>query len=449
MKNKKLNFYRTFEAGSYVPSFFYIELNIQLDIQSNIENSIVKGNRSNMAVLAHEYIHYLQDITTTYGYMQIHNSIEHLVGYLYYAQNNVGDTISRRASLNDEHAEMLDDFMTNTFGSYDKETYEIYDTIEIIKIIPSITQADLESYEEKDRDSVKQSAVPCLKLLLKKNHRSQPTMDFNFGALAITESMARLIERHLNPPKDRLTLQIQYDIAEILYEYILGKGDNTAYVVELCDISLLDINPGKFFYSILLCMKNQQFSPRKMGDIADFVEKYSSTYEKVISTYYESATQSIEKILPNNKEGFSNLGHNSVKVLHEGYKVRKDTPDVLYTIMSYDSEQAFKYLEELMFRIKLPLLIDRNKECFGGLVDAKEKYGEIFFAAYYALKSILKKSFEKDCKLLAICNKNWPDMVDDHCKENVQPQNKLEHGDLCPLAVLWKMWQLENKRIQY
>ena len=51
------------DEGYYIPSFMYINISEHIDMQEFEENSSeIKGT------FIHEYCHYLQDISTTYGY---------------------------------------------------------------------------------------------------------------------------------------------------------------------------------------------------------------------------------------------------------------------------------------------------------------------------------------------------------------------------------------------
>ena len=61
--------------GSYLPAFLYIQLNENIDFQ-NFENQPdeVKGT------FMHEYCHFLQDVSTTYGYT---NFLSYIQGFLY------------------------------------------------------------------------------------------------------------------------------------------------------------------------------------------------------------------------------------------------------------------------------------------------------------------------------------------------------------------------------
>ena len=113
--------------------------------------------------------------------------------------------------------------------------------------------------------------------------------------------------------------------------------------------------------------------------------------------------------------------------------------------MSLPICKALDYWRSLTYDFHL--IITNNNECFGGMDG--EKYNEIFYVAYNVLNNILYKNGSTHCNLINICKTNPEIVTDEHCICKVDPWNKLLSGNLCPLAVLWKMWQLDEKYIDY
>ena len=127
---------------------------------------------------------------------------------------------------------------------------------EVMNLMDGMMQLDDEINQDdlfNDREYIKSLVIPALRLRIKSNHKSEERV-FKFGSLAISESMAYLIQNHIHPKNEYFSI-VQYDIAKILYEHMMGNVISDEMIVELCDISLMNNNPGAYYYLVLLCMK--------------------------------------------------------------------------------------------------------------------------------------------------------------------------------------------------
>lgn len=439
-----MEFRKYIEANNfYMPSFFYIRLNVSL----NFKDDFVEGAPQNMAVFLHEYIHYLQDVSTVYGYLQIYASLAHLLGYLYYAQNCTEKEIPR-IEIKDENALQLRDFIQLTTGTNEDFSYENFDSIKIKSIVSSMSMDEIKEYMDEGFNGVllKKSTIPQLKVLLTRNHKSE-YKEIGFGAAIISESMAFLIQNHAYPQKDNSCICIQYDMAKLLYEYIMQKECEDKFVVELCDIALMDQNPGAFYYLTLLNMRSHNFTPHKLGDIFEFTQRTASPFYGLLNENYVKATQHITMLFQG--EDFLDLRKNMISSLTNGKTYREKKFSFLYTIMDTPFNAIWKYWKTLAEQFRIPLIITKDGDCFGGMTEKNEQYNENFFVAYNVMKNILNKYGSPKCELIDICNRYKNGIVDENCYRKVNPWEKLTAENMCPLATLWKMWGLEGKYIVY
>jgi hypothetical protein len=87
------------------------------------------------------------------------------------------------------------------------------------------------------------------------------------------EGMTYLIEDHLFPKSRETKWFVPYDLPEIVAKQIYPViGDNPAYIVALCDMSLMYYHPGEVFIKILNIMRENQFVPINLYDIYNFVK---------------------------------------------------------------------------------------------------------------------------------------------------------------------------------
>lgn len=163
------------ELGSYIPSFFEMHVNTNCD-----DLTINKLPLKDMTVLFHEYIHFLQDFTTYYGL----NSIYVYSEYLHSVVNRI--------------------YAISTPFSVPFVIKDDIDNVRLNKQLQSLTQGDTEEsvgvYEITDiyidQDQLLSNPymdyLECVIL--------NPNGDFrSFGAIAIMESMAYIMERLCSP----------------------------------------------------------------------------------------------------------------------------------------------------------------------------------------------------------------------------------------------------------
>ena len=65
-------FYVDNDLGCYYPAFFFMELNTDEEIAD-----LNKVTTATLSTFHHEYVHFLQDITTSYGLMNICHVVDH------------------------------------------------------------------------------------------------------------------------------------------------------------------------------------------------------------------------------------------------------------------------------------------------------------------------------------------------------------------------------------
>lgn len=232
---------------SYYPSFLYMDV-ITPDYIGAI-TSIPMDERTEAAYL-HEYIHYLQDITTVSGLAKI----ETIVDQIKWAVNLNGKLkIPLKPELTFSY-NMKPNFYSKKLSGgqmyYKKNGVPLYPTI------AKITGLELKEVSCPMPFGVKKK-LPALALL---KFRDINGFDYKFevGEGAISESMAYLIENQLYPNVLPSKDGIPYRVVDKIIDYCCGnlQLDKLA-IIALCDVCLMHPFPGVALFHMVEILKKK------------------------------------------------------------------------------------------------------------------------------------------------------------------------------------------------
>lgn len=253
--------------GEYFLNWFIIKCNVDIDFE-NLSNS---DTHNKLGTFFHEYIHFLQNASTTYGNMNMRYFYAKTMNILYNICNSSEKEI-RRIIKDSSQIEFAANFYNITMGDVDAWTYDSYDYIKIIDAVFVRNEIYGDEYE--------QAIVPILRLQLFKSGKEE-IKEFEFGAMAIMESMASLLERHFYD-KVFLGVQPQYDICKILWNYYAPQyADREELIVAACECSLMYENPASIFYNITKHIISKEEKALSINDIANiFKTSIKPNFEK-------------------------------------------------------------------------------------------------------------------------------------------------------------------------
>ena len=209
-------------------------------------------------ILLHEYIHYLQDVSTRYSYENFLLISKQLQAYLYKAGTTDDKIIDVPINIEDIPNSELFSLLVDIYNG-DNEFYEKQEIISVdIEPNEFLVFYHSEMAEDFPEVIVKTGDV-----------------EYRFGGFCIMESMAQLIETHIYPEEKRINI-FPYNIGELICQYIYPVFmSGIKNLVALCDASLLSVHPGLTFYESLKKMKEENYVPKTMDDVYDYVEKNS------------------------------------------------------------------------------------------------------------------------------------------------------------------------------
>ncbi|GAB6392969.1 MAG: hypothetical protein MdMp014T_2342 [Treponematales bacterium] len=239
--------------GRYFPSFFCIHA----DTEEKPECFL---NQNNIDTIIHEYIHFIQDVSTVYGLANTSNTFKDI--FYFYNIEEIDIKLPYRFHLEEKTREINRDLFDIYLSHCEYSTIPLSARINILET--NASELGIEGFPE----------LKYYEIEFTKGNQSEK---YYFGACAIMEGMAQLLEHHLYPnskPK-KTKWTVPYDLPEIVATHIYPIiGKCPAFLVALCDMSLMYYHPGEVFITILKIMKNNGFVPSSLYDIYNFVHNH-------------------------------------------------------------------------------------------------------------------------------------------------------------------------------
>ena len=419
------------------------------DLQ-NLQNISIQTE----ATYLHEYIHYLQDISSTYGLMNICSIVDYV------------KHVNREALINNNNPEIEVPFQPlNSTDNDVKANWElktIYlgggkglnDVAQINSIckcvepvISSKGQLDVEKIVIDFTDSI--------------GHPYK----YIVGAYCVSESMAYAIENLLYPEILPKPAKMPYESVTIMSNYLLpGFSNDPLNIIALCDSCMLLFNPGVFVFDTLTEMARVGFMPNIPEAVYDFV--YSNI--KFIFNGHETIQQ---LLISNAAEAISQLGDYFTTSLFNDNRswinyVITSAIDLRirnrYFILNVvrkgsiltDGNVNNKLFASLLHKLGSPLVVNDDSDTTfiqptDTPFDVRPEYMWVLNQIYTIYKSKLDHDTYK-CEMIDWCNQsakinNLDEFTDERCRYAPWERSKDSDPNPCSFGRVWKTWGLQNK----
>ncbi|WP_368494757.1 hypothetical protein [Escherichia coli] len=415
------------ELGFYIPAFFMM----QVDVDESIEEII---DTMHERVFSHELIHFLQDITTTYGLINICKCIDVIK-----AQNQALINKDYPVSLPLGSCDLNETVMANVdlFSLYvgdDAEKFKAFPESYIVTdIIEDEMEVDLVSYPVKYFNVKYESQV------------FTSTEIFHFGSMAIYESMANLIESEIYGEESRCK-NFPYDSALMIADYLCPNiSHNRLAICELCEASLMYYNPAEVFVASL----------KKLNEFDLVFEEPNEYYLYVLRNFKLETNSAKSEFVKASKLAMSQLNDLftvspfteekwASSMVFRAEKLRGSDLSLSARLWGMDKNKSREVLMSFIKSIGMPIVFNGNFDAW--VRDSEEHlYTPLMHQAILSFHEILRGK-QLSCSLHAYCAKNNSgDATDCNCQS--APWLRLEQGKSCYFSNLWKMWGLENVQI--
>lgn len=412
--------------GYYTPSFFYMEV--------GTNSSFKKFDDRDFSVFLHEYIHFIQDITTLYGLnnMYVYSEyVRHATNKIYKLPHGLFNVPILPSIENEDNVYLNKQIcnLTNGGDDFDISKIKKINSIEIL-----VEQTGVVGSPITDIETV---VVHCIDI-------NDIDYILAFGAKCIMENMAYIMEQMVCE-NYASSADYPYSFAEKIVDKIYPEfGVDKLNVLALCDLSLQYSNPGEVFYQFLQEMASIQWKPTQPEDI------YDEIYSRI------NVMNNQNEILLN--DNFIGL-FNNVKTQIKGYfndpLLFKEI--VNWVDQTFDSALNLRLknryfildvarggniktnvaFNDLFSQVGTPLISNNTGE-FTVLNPNNTKGVDLdFFSAIGQIVSVFEFANFK-CRLYPLCLKQNIE-VGNHC--HTAPWLG---GRGCTFALFWKHWKLKN-----
>ena len=266
----------------YIPSFFRIKLGVFANFM-DVPN-IPYGS---FAVFFHEYVHYLQDVTTLYGLMNLSVTT-------YFVRSVAHKVVGMSEGEFDVPQEIEDDDRDFGFRNLCLRKYYVGSSInpkhQIVEVLNYEVLTD--TIKGQPLDYVK---VEYIDVTTGKNHSCI------FGGNILTEGMAYMTERRCYqsvfadngceyPDTPDYPYMMNLKLAQIIYPEL---AQYLVMIIGVADIALLTYNPGLTFVRLLEYLRGIDFAKRLNGK--GYIDKEEDC-DELYRIGYEFTNFSIEKL---------------------------------------------------------------------------------------------------------------------------------------------------------
>lgn len=414
--------------GSYMPSFFRMEVGFPFPHGWDFTQPM---DEKRISVFTHEYIHFLQDLSTHLGFNNAYVYSEYMHG----AIKNVSQKPKEQLHIPISMPSNYGDIALNRFVN--KEGMGTLTEIEeffLVNIKKKTKKVPFENDYVKELTQILQTSAKGDKVV--------------FGSRAIMESMAYMMERKITRGSVSAP-DYPYNAAEMVVDYIYPEfGKDNLNIIALCDACMQFSEPGKTFIQSLEIFRKQNFLPNNANLVIDHfcscpciqMGKDTNMIQGLVFMGMKVGEQLKSYLKGIFFKPFHNVVHNLLGFgMNERIHNRYFMLDIVRNGYVMDNPLVKRYIRT----IGTPVIKDCNDDYWFVLPFGKSMsdYWIEYFPAVEQVYKCLAKG-NTICDMIPLCEKS-PDVIEDnrcwYC-----PWKRVEDSRLCPYAVLWKHWNLEG-----
>lgn len=409
--------------GFYLPSFFYLWIG-----DNKKTYDLNKMEDHDLSVFFHEYMHFIQDLTTFHGINRAYCVNEYVKAIL---KNIYADRANVKAPIPytsiDDKVKLELDIMSKESGKID-----------------NIDNFDVYAYEVKTVTAGVVGTIFDVKVATITDTTGR-TVDF--GGTTIAESMAYLLQR-ICTKIDYTSPDSPYCLAEKIAKAVCPKVfTDDINTIALCDASLMSSAPGVVFLHVLdECSKRPDDFPTPES-IIDFtlalegVDAESKSVVKLREFYRSKAVQVAvflkDYIQVTTHEFEVNIG----KCFNLAMEYRKSNPYFMIEIVRGGYLKTNKAFLQLITDFGGPLIGNAEGQYYQC---PSVKFDNTFMTYFLAIREILRllESGHAPCGLKPWCKNSLGAPADDRCDKS--PWLHCGDSQLCPYGLLWRNWNLKG-----
>lgn len=406
------------DAGSYYNGFFTIYISGKFTEKFNPKDL----SREQLSTFMHEYIHFLQDTSTTRGISYASFVSKKLQLYFAHA-SKCGDTI-QLPFLDIEKIGGSDAYKESELQAFYFGNCEFKEIHHINKICKEPEEIITEEIGDKIQ-------FYTIKIYY------DDDKSYDFGSNAISESMAYLIERELFSAKERKN-EFPYNLCEMvcnkIYPCILS---NRNIIIAMCELSLMHYDSGVMFWEILWEMKNKNLEFQTVQEFKDYFEKktlflYQDYYNGVMEI-----NECFDFLYPKSSDIFNEVRVQLTNYIKTVQLMRKRHQ--LFISEWVENKKMVTSLDVILKDFGIPLIYDDEYNIYS-------TYNSTFLLAPIALCNYFEDRTKKGCFLCNFCSAQQNENYAQYVCENT-PWIQAEKNRLCPFGLYWHIYLSHVKKV--
>ncbi|MCL2765002.1 MAG: hypothetical protein FWD40_06950 [Treponema sp.] len=408
--------------GKYFHSFFTIYTDTSIKPEEYIKAGLTE-------TIIHEYIHFLQDISTVFGLI------------------NFTDTISDISSfynIEETQIKLPYRFKNRIIRETNKDLFSVYFSECELFSLPKDgmhIQFDKIPVSEFGMDG-----FPELRYYDVTFTKNKYSKNFTFGAQAILEGMAYLLETHLFNKQESKNWLLPYNFPELIAAYIFPEFSlRRDLIVALCDISLMFYHPAEAFVETLYNMKLNKYIPNAIDDVYDYVKNNFQIPKNNFDTIWINAVSRAINDIKNivNVNEYNTASDWAIDNIEYFYKLRQQKMSFLTELMKCPPDNARVNLYNIFKKFTSPVIYNKNMEfaIIGGYEIPEESHSQLIY--WYNLSKFYEYLFRNDkvkCPFIKFCELN------DKCSHIEVPWERRGEG-FCFYQQFSRMFGLYKREI--
>lgn len=405
------------DYGCYYVGFLTAELNMPFD-----GNTIFQElSEEDQATVMHEYIHYLQDITTVRGA----KTFNHVVNFV----RNAFAILSHSDDVTELPIRLSPELNVDSYLAYEFFSYYIGSTkFKQIHHINSVKPEEndiIKMVYKNHPDKVPKKMVDNYHLI--SVYYDDKEYPFYLGSDCIAESMAYLVENQLFNIAERKN-QIPYNLCELIVKRRCPKnGISKTILVAICELSLMHENSGEMFFRILTEIKKKNLF---FNSIDEFEHHFAPRTKKLfypLNDLLAKTIKAIDFLYPERIPEMKGTNQYLKKCFQNGIMQRKQGLFIARMLEMNEADRD-KEIEFWMKNLGMPAIINNRHEVF-----SFDDFDLIHYLAPLSLYNVFYEN-PKECFSYLICKEqSFPLFDEETCR--ICPWKQIEKENLCPFSL--------------
>ncbi|MBR09447.1 MAG: hypothetical protein CMP48_17400 [Rickettsiales bacterium] len=425
-----MNEYDFETLGYYEPGFLHLRINTDDDLVDL--NELARKQPEVFSTFLHEYIHFLQDLTTTSGLMNSNLSIHFL------------QELTNEVRLSQDSKFSVPIGLSNANNlQVNIELKKFYDGESTSRNYAKYSHHTVEKMSFTDKNGKKYSPEKYVVHYHDKNGKQK---QIHFGSVCLKEYVAHAIQTQYLPGITHP--DIPYVLPKLIIESEYPELKDDSLKIALCDASLMSLHPSQMFFNTIEKLKKRKRPPNSAFELYEFAYK-DLKFRNEVGSF------SVEELFEEKSSHIQNQLHDALQsepfiasyrwleyVIREARKIRLDQPTFFAGLVHKEglSDQFFS-----LFR-KLGTPFFTNSKGKGGFIPpSKYQTQSVYPYQLRVFRDIIATFYgQKKCSLHPFCS-SLPekDITNEKCLK--APWERVHENELCPFAQLWKTWGLSGK----